>query len=185
MNRAAKPVYYVVAARPTGMNRPDIRFAHDRFMTVQPVVVGDHTGRARSAQAVGNEAAIRSRAQRVFLVQPWCNKGGKDGFCGLNGRFCVDSIERKDGNLPHIRCVSPSQTFRSQLLYPLSYGCVVEILYTRYINRQFQARLFENLKERRDFSFCRLILGAILVQLDRRLTDRQVVYTQPLAPMTR
>ena len=41
----------------------------------------------------------------------------------------------------------------------------VKLLYTRCIFRQFQARFVDFLKEGRYFSFCRLILGAILVQL--------------------
>ena len=32
----------------------------------------------------------------AFLVQPWCNQGGKNGNYGRNGQFAVNSIERMD-----------------------------------------------------------------------------------------
>jgi len=84
------------------------------------VVVADHTGRARSAPAVGSEAAMRF-ARRAILR---CNQVGKDGFCGLYGRSWVDLIERKDRKNPHKQDIHYPQAFRSQTLYLLSCGSV-------------------------------------------------------------
>jgi len=59
----------------------------------------------------------------------WCNQDGKDGNYALYGMFFVKSIERMDIIFPQIQDGQPSRTIRSQTLYPLSYGCVVERLY--------------------------------------------------------
>ncbi|MGB2954798.1 MAG: hypothetical protein WBB64_02390 [Anaerolineales bacterium] len=55
----------------------------------------------------------------VFLVQFWCNWGGKDGFCALGGQIVVNSIERMDGIYPYgkdLQCCRPirSQTLESE-----------------------------------------------------------------------
>jgi hypothetical protein len=131
LDQAAKPVDLVVAARPTGIKRPDAHDVRDwdtetgsfrSWPQVTPVF-----GRAHSAHSVGGEAGIRS-VRGQFSVQFWCNQCGKDGIYGLNGRSLVDPIERKDGNYPYKPCVQAPHRIRSQTLYPLSYGCVSRII---------------------------------------------------------
>jgi len=69
----------------------------------------------------------------AVLVQPWCNQGGKDGNYALCVQFCINTIERMDGNFPHGKDFQFSCPIRSQTpvlslvegLYPLIYGCVV------------------------------------------------------------
>ena len=51
-----------------------------------------------------------------FLVQPWCNQGGKDGNYAHSGQNGSNSIERMDGNFPHGKDVHPSRPIRSQTL---------------------------------------------------------------------
>ena len=68
-------------------------------------------------------------------MQLRCNQRGKDEIYGLNGRLGGDSIERKDGNYPHIYYSSPSHTLRSQttvLFIDLLYVCK-EVLVTGFI----------------------------------------------------
>ena len=76
---------------------------------------------------LGNQAA-KPVDLGVFLVQLWCNRHGKDGFCRLNGQSWVDPIERMDGIFPQIQGVQSFLPIRSQTLYPLSYGCVFRII---------------------------------------------------------
>ena len=59
----------------------------------------------------------------------WCNWGGKDGFSALGGQFLVNSIERMDDIFPHGKDLHLCRPIRSQMLYPLSYGCVMGRLY--------------------------------------------------------
>ena len=89
----------------------------------------------------------------AVLVQFWCNWGGKDGFCALDGLFLVDSIERVEGNFPHGKDFQSSRPIRSQTLYPLSYGCVVGILYRRAGERQISPVPIEIL------TGCRVVRG--------------------------
>jgi hypothetical protein len=49
-----------------------------------------------------------------FLVQPWCNQGGKDGNYGRNGQIAVNSIERMDIKFPQRQDGHPQGTIRSQ-----------------------------------------------------------------------
>ncbi|HDD62760.1 MAG TPA: hypothetical protein ENF22_09575 [Chloroflexi bacterium] len=113
------PVDYLVALRPTGIKRRDVRYAHDRdtetglspsLPQATPVF-----GRARSAHSVSPQGA--------FPVQSWCKRDGKDGIYAQCGQIVVNSIERMGGYIPHGKDGHLSRTIRSQTLYPLSCGC--------------------------------------------------------------
>ena len=62
-------------------------------------------------------------------MQLWCNWGGKDRFCALDGLFLVHSIERMEWDFLHGKDAHNLRPIRNQTLYPLSYGCMVGRLY--------------------------------------------------------
>ena len=73
-NQAAKPVVFMVASRPTGERRPDARYPRGRRKEtgLYPswLKATSVFGRARSAHAVGSDAATQS-ARRALLR---CNR---------------------------------------------------------------------------------------------------------------
>ena len=59
-------------------------------------------------------------------MQCGCNWDGKDGLYALDGQIVVNSIESMDGYYSHGKDFQSYRPIRSQTLYPLSYGALLE-----------------------------------------------------------